>query len=244
MRARGMTLLELTISLAITSVVIGATLMAVIPVTRSEGLVSADTRLRSDARRGLQRLANDLRQTGNNVTINGLVYPHIYAPWDPVNGPDDADSGFEAYNALPPGIASWGAHDALPGDDDYGATTHVILRIPTDLDGNGTPTDQVDGSVEWTANDIAYVLVQDPATQINELRRYTDYAAGTFETVAVYVERLFIQRDDNSGAVWDDDLLSDNQDELRLTLQLRVPDPNAANTWMRGTVSTVVNMRN
>lgn len=244
MRSRGMTLLELTLSLSIFTVVIGATLMAVIPVTRSEGAVSADIRIHSEGRKALQRLVNDLRQAGNNVTINGLLYPHLYAPWDPVNGPNDADSGFEPYNAFPPGIDSWAVHEAVPGDDDYGATTHIVLRIPFDVDGNGTPTAQADGSVEWTENDIVYVVVRSPTTQLNELRRYTDYAAGTYEALASNVERLFIERDDNSGAVWDNDVLGDNQDELRLTLQMRIADPNAPLSTVRGAVETVVNIRN
>ncbi len=239
----GMTLLEVMISLSVFSVVIGATLMAVIPVTRSEGVLAADTRLHASARKALQRLANDLRQAGNNVTIGGLVYPHIWAPYDPVNGPDDADSGFEAYNTLPPGTIA-AVHDALFGDPDYGATTHIAFRIPFDQDGNGVPTAAAGGSVEWTTNDIVYFLVQDPALGINELRRYTDYAGGVYETVAMGVERLMIERDDLTGAVWDDDALSDNQDELRLTIQLRMPDPAATGVWVRGTVVTVVNMRN
>ncbi len=243
-----MTLLEVMIALAVVSVVIGATLMAVIPMTQSEGYLASDTRLHSDARRALQNLADDLRQAGNNVTIGGLVYPHIWAPYDPVNGPDDADSGFEAYNALPPGTSA-AVHAAIAGDPDYGATTHIVFRLPEDLDGNGTATDQTTGDIEWTANDIVYGLYQNPVTGANELRRYTDYANGTFTTLATNVERLMIERrrstdDSDDGAVWDDDALAASEAEMRLTIQLRVPNPAAVSGPVRGTLSTSVSMRN
>jgi hypothetical protein len=53
-----------------------------------------------------------------------------------------------------------------------------------------------------------------------------------------------IERDDDSGAVWDDDALDDSGAELRLTIQLRVPNPASALDPVRGTVSTSVSMRN
>ncbi len=246
-----MTLLEVVIAMSIFGVVIGAALMAMAPAIRYEGAVSADIRLHADALRALQQIAADLRQAGTSADLrgDGVPYPHFFAPFDPENGNVPAGPDFDEFNTLPSDGSSPPLHAALPGDADYGATTQIIFAIPTDLDGNGTPTVQSSGGglsagdVEWVVNDMTYCLVWNPGLGANELRRYTNYNNNVYGTVAVYVERVFFERNDGSGQVWDDPTLDSSQREIRVTLWYRMPD-GESNVPIRGNVSTTVSMRN
>lgn len=239
----GMTLLEVMIAMTIMAVVIGTAFMAVIPAVRHDGSVSAEVRLYANAQKALQRIADDLRQAGQGtIRGDGVPYPHFFAPYDPVNGPVPAGTDFDEFNTLPPDAAA-PVFAAQPGDDDYGATTQVVFAIPTDADGNGTATDQATGAIEWTPNDMTYCLVNNPATSLNELRRYTDYANNVYTVVATHVERVLFQVDDGSGEVWEDDALHDLAREIRVTIWFRVPD-GVSSVPIRGALSTTVSMRN
>lgn len=241
----GVTLLEAILAAGLLTMVLGATLMAVLPLTRAQSTLAVETQFYADGQRALGRIVDDLRQAGVG-TIDGLAHPHLFCPHNPGGGTVPPGFGFGQF-ATPPAGAGEAVHEAQLGDPDYGATTHIVFRIPTDLDGNGTPTVAAGadaGAVEWIASDLAYVLVRPDGLDHNELRRYTDYGANEFTVVASHVERVFFERNDGSNAPWDNADLNPNGREVRVTIDFRVRDPASPATPIRVTVQTLVHPRN
>jgi hypothetical protein len=191
-RSRGISLLEVSITLAITAVLMVAVFAVVFSVQRGDETIRVRVDLQIEATRGMQELTSLLKTTGPvDLKRNGI--------WEPGDYPAFTDDG----TPFPPAYASFvdvndvgpsGRNNAAthfiatPDSEGYGGLSNEILfRLPRANDGGQHPTD-AKGEIEWGNDNVptetayyAIVLVHNPASRQNELqlREYNGTKFGT-----------------------------------------------------------------
>lgn len=217
-RKRGFSLLELLIAIGI-GVILSAAVFGVIAATiRADEPGRVRMEMQLSATRALREMTEVLKKTGPaDVDSDGIVdFPAYFVDGDMASPYD----------------TTFGTHEAVSGDDDFGDTYEIAFRIPQDIDGDGFPTESGTGRVEWGSDTYAIVLTP-RADGVNELRLLTFDSTMTLTTQRVfvsYVERLLFETQAT------DSTLGLNQ--IRITLWLRQKDISEKTLKIRS-VSTV-----
>jgi prepilin-type N-terminal cleavage/methylation domain-containing protein len=179
---RGVTLLEMSVSMSLLVVVLGSLAWA---MTGLRGLVSSGKNraaLQTSGQLALVEMIEELRQSGI-VELNAVRYPVVF---------EDGDPG-ENHPGLEHPVA---AENAQAGEPDFGPDRELIFLRPMDADANRRPDLDVDGNLLWSAEEISYVVVTRPDGE-NYLERRVD--GGNPRIVCRFVERLIIDDAETSG---------------------------------------------
>lgn len=176
--------------------------------------------MQMDARKALEAIASDLRMAGRIRSKDNLIeYPYVF-----VNG--GATLTFE-----PPAMHDPSTQHVAATAPAFGENREIGYKIPTDVDGDGSPTSAATGEIEWSPNDISFVIVT-TANGINQLQRWDGNTCT--DVVANYVERITFD------TVRTDPTIDWNG--VVVTVYLARPTPRGV--WLQTQLSTVVKMRN
>ncbi len=215
----GHSLLEMTVVTAILGFVMLA-LLSLFSAANSlfrAGDVKAD--IEEQGRMALMRLADDVRQAGYYTDpTTGASYPYMFT-----NGM--ADGHFAGYSHTP------ADNDSDEGTSAYGPSREIVFVMAEDLDGNGVLTDMLTGEIEWSENEVSYLLVTGP-DGVNQLERRVNN--GSPVVIARFVERLCFD-DCNTD-------ISIPFGQVRVTLHMRKTASDGR--VIRAEYSTLVKMRN
>ena len=263
----GFTLLEVVISVSIFAAMF-VVILALLNATRNlthTGETQVD--LQEYSRRALEKVMDDLRQTGR-TTVNGLQYPRwgnfsstpsttvvgvsgtipshiLYTPYgiSPTVGCGVpllycGNSGYFNHPAVPTHVSS------TPEWQE--ASREIIYLLPNTL--AGAPVD-ANGNIVWNPDEVALLVVQDPQTKINQLvRRIHSNSGGTdtTEVIANDVDR-FVVEDIGSLPDWDGSSLTPTANlslsQLRVTIYM-AKVVTGTNTVLQSKFSTILVMRN
>ncbi len=190
---KGFTVLEMAIAGAFFIIMIGAVLVSLDRAARlyAHGVTQAD--LQVQAIKAMGQMVKELRNAGfividesqPNPYYNGNMYPYVVVTEGYASAAGEYWWKHDHYPAQ---------HQAEPGDPAYGPTREVIFKTPWNTDGSwadydmdGFPLDASTGAIEWSSEEISYVLVTDP-TGTNVLQRRVNGA--TPRVLARHVERV------------------------------------------------------
>lgn len=146
----GLTLLEMTIGLSVLAV-LGLTIATSTATMRDMAFSSSvQDQLQLQARRAMQAIATDVRLSANvNLDTGGanLDYPLVFTDAGPDAAYDADDHDFET-----------APKSAEPNESDFGGDEGLLLCIPADADGDGSPDfDLATGELVWdTGARISY----------------------------------------------------------------------------------------
>lgn len=181
-RRRGVTLLEMSISISLLVVVLGSLAWA---MTGLRGLASSGNSraaLQTAGQFALEEMLEEMTRSGI-VEFDAVRYPVIFEDGDP--GPNH------------PGLEHPVADEnAQLGEPDFGPDREVIILLPLDADGNRRPDLDGNGELLWSPEEISYVVVT-RADGENYLERRVDGARPRI--VCRFVERLIIDDAESSG---------------------------------------------
>lgn len=142
---RGITVLELCVSMSLLVIVMGSLAWA---MTGLRGLVESGKNrasLQSTGQQALIEMLEELRRSGV-VDQDGVRYPVIFENGDPG----------ENHPGLEHEVA--GGH-AQEGDPDFGPDREIIFLLPLDANGDRRPDIGEDGELLWSSDEITYVAV-------------------------------------------------------------------------------------
>lgn len=177
-------------------------------------------KMQMDGRRALDKMASELRMAGRfpNAAPGEPGYPYVFT-----NG---AATGAFADESHTP------AQSHLPaGNPASGDIREIVFKIPQDVDGDGLLTVAGTGKIEWSADDISYVIESD-AAGINTLERRQ--AGVVTDILARYVERITFDTIDTDSTV--------DINEVVITLYMARQTPGGQ--WLQTNLSSCVTMRN
>jgi hypothetical protein len=217
---RGFSLVEALVSSFIFVALLIAVYSALSDSMGFQGVQGTYIKMQMGARRALDRMSNELRMTGrfNNPVAGQPGYPYVFT------------------GGVALGSFAAESHDApakhLPvGNTANGDSRDIVFKIPRDVDGDGLLTAAVNGKIEWSVEDISYVLMTDP-NGINVLERRENGVVT--DVLASYVERITFDTIDNDPTV--------GSTEVVITLYMAQPTPRG--TWLQTNLTTCVSMRN
>jgi type II secretory pathway component PulJ len=216
---RGHTLLEMIATVAI----IGCLLVGLFKLFASANTLfragDAKADLEERGRIAVMSMVNELRQSGYMTDgVTGKSYPYIFT-----NG--SAQAPFASYSHTP------AQHQAEAGTAAYGPTHEIVFRMTADLDGDGLRTAHATGAVEWSPDEVAYVLVT-AADGVNQIERRVNNASP--KIVARYVERMCFDDNATDSSV--------PYGQIRLTVHMRKTTTDGR--VVKASYSTLVKMRN
>ena len=216
----GFSLVEALVSSFIFVALLIAVYAALTDAMGFQGIQGTYVKMQMDGRRALDRMANELRMTGrfNNAVPGEPGYPYIFT-----NG-----LAFDMFAA--------NSH-ALPvkhmpvGNPANGDIREIVFKVPRDVDGDGLLTAAATGKIEWSVEDISYVVETD-TSGINVLERREDGVVT--DIMARYVERVTFDTIDTDATV--------DINEIVITLYMAREAPKGV--WLQCNLSTCVTMRN
>lgn len=179
---RGMSLLELCISMGLLVIVMGSLAWA---MTGLRGLVSSGKNraaLQSTGQLALVEIIEELRTSGV-VELGAVRYPVVFENGDP----GENHPGLEHEPAV---------DHAVDGDPDFGPDREAIFRLPLDADGDRRPDIDADGALLWAPEELSYVVVTRPDGE-NYLERRVDGQQP--QMICRFVERLVIDDAESSA---------------------------------------------
>lgn len=217
---RGFSLIEAMISTFIFLSVLGAIYGALSSGRSFAGVENTLAKIQMDARKVLDRVGGELRMAGwlDHATEGELPYPYVF-----VNG--------VAYGAYASESHAAPAQHVPATSGAFGQVREIVFKIPRDLDGDGMLTDAATGAVEWSTQDVSYVLITD-AGGVNTLVRREDGVITDY--IARYVERITFDTITTDATV--------AMNEIAITVYMARPAPG--NKWLETSLSTCVTMRN
>ncbi len=216
---KGHTLLEMTAVTAILAFVSIALLSLLGTASALFHGGNEKANIEEQGRKALMQISSEIKQAGyfTDETTNAS-YPYIFS--------DNTAAGcFADYTHTP------AVHQAEEGTSAFGSTREIVFLMAEDADGDGINTDYLTGEIEWSADEISYVLVAG-ADGVNRLERRVNN--GSPELVARYVERLCF-----------DDCTTDASvpyGQIRVTLHMRKTTSDGR--VIKAMYSTLVKMRN
>jgi len=164
----GMTLIEMIIVVAIFSMMLAGIYRTLEYAMRFYTTGKTKSELQVEGIKAMELMTNELRQGGllliddtlTDPYFNGNLYPYVFA-----DGDADAGGAFPYFSIHNHPFAQ---HRADPWEASYGATTEIVFKtirnadgLLADFDGDGYATDAVTGGIEWSNDEISYVLVTD-----------------------------------------------------------------------------------
>jgi type IV pilus assembly protein PilW len=173
-RQRGLSLVEILVSLVIGLVVVGAVLLTYLGSGQSSALQTAASQMNEDAQVGLSILARDLMNAGYTLpTGASAATGRLSGP--PPSGVFGCDLGFKAPNKLgellrADDCATAGSSAAIEVvyEADLDNTSPNANRRPTDCAGRGIPTTPALSPAPWLRN--RYHIANHGSTGRPELR--------------------------------------------------------------------------
>ncbi len=179
MRARtkspkaGFTAVEVVISALLLALLARALVETSGSMSRLATAGNTETLLHDQGERAMRSIVTDLKQSGF-ASVGVREYPYVFEA-------GDVQEQFAAHAHVP--AQSHGE----PDDADHGPSREIVFLLPADADGDKRPDyDLVDG-VQWSGNEISYVVVTAADGQ-NYLERRTNGAAP--RRIASGVERV------------------------------------------------------
>jgi len=176
----GLTLTEVMIALALAAVL---GVLVIRTMGRMDGLQSShnlEARLHAEGHRALSTIVQDLKRAAFQVAT-GDDLPYVF-------------DGGVATGAYSMHAHTPAAHEAQPGDEDYGPNREIVFVLPADADDDGRP-DLVANAVVWSTDQISYTVTTD--TTGNALVRRIN--GGSPRIVARNVERVVFDNARSSG---------------------------------------------
>lgn len=209
-RRSGQTLIELIVSLVIFGSVMSTFVAAIHSMKTTQETAETESVLVSRGLRALSALRLDLERTG------------FESGFPQVHDPADIAEDFPEFEHAHP----------LDADGQPIGACDLVFRMPSDLDQDGWPDVQNDGTVDWDSAAHAFLLIAgDGGT--NRLVRVD--ADGTRRTIVRNVEQLTFETPSDTG-------FEIPLDSLRLTLVLVRRGPHGLD--YRETFAAVVQLRN
>jgi len=187
---RGLSLVDLAISLTIFFVVVGSYTRAVSSIRTETAGGSVRSSLAGAGNRAIRRIVDDIRYSGF-VTVGGDDYPYVFTNGDADGAFDDLDHPAPLMIPNEAGAAPANAGPALP------VAREVVFLLPDDADADGRPDLDADGWARWGGELISYVLVPDGAS--NRIERHVDGVRD--RTIARNVSSMLIDTPESSGFV-------------------------------------------
>lgn len=190
LRAAGLSLIEVSIALAISTVVVSAIYTVLKTAVGGDRDLRVRLDLQLDAVRILREVTDVLKNSGpidldSSGTFEAGDYPYL---WTDGTSNGSPYGGYYAYlDGTNPGIIQ----QATSAYDGQGASQEIAFRLPRDVDGDGRPTQLATGQIEWGTDTYAIVLV--PGTYGNELqlRRYnSSWEVISTRLLGRHVERI------------------------------------------------------
>jgi len=221
-RQAGFTLLEAVVSSVILVSMLVAIYGALSSSWSSYGTQSTYAKMQMDARRALERVAEELRMAGRvpNPAPGQPDYPYTF-----VNGSALGTFNQPARHPAP-------VQHVEPGTPAFGDCREIAFLIPEDLDGDGLLTSAATGDIEWSDYDLSYVPVTGPDGN-NRLERWEDDRPT--DVLATYVERVTFDTIDTDPSI--------HFNEIVVTIYMARPTPEKG-VWLQTQLSTTVKMRN
>jgi len=170
-------------------------------------------------RKAMARILGDVREAGQIDNWPDEDYPYIFT--------DGNATGAFADHAHAPALHA----EAGPGRFGYGPSGEIVFKQAEDVDGDGYPTDAATGEIEWSDDEISYVLVTG-AHGVNELQRRVN--AGSAALIARHVERVTFD------SYLTDPAVGFNQIRIRLHLRRQT----ASGKTVRAFLTATATMRN
>jgi len=206
----GMTLLEVTIVVILTTFVIGGFSLSVTDSveTTVSGVGGAD--LQEVGRRALDRIKADIQATGRflDPTLN-LQMPHVFSNGQPGNqmAPEFAhDQTYLAHLASTfPTSPPWPQPTnpppfVAPGSElQPKGIREMVFRLPADIDGDGRIVSSATGNIEWSPSLVGYILVPNAAGTLNLMRRRVTGGVIVDELICRCVEALTFDSTDTKN---------------------------------------------
>jgi len=219
-RRRGFSLVEALVSSFIFVTLMVAVYAALSDALDFHGIQGTFIKMQMDGRRALERMSGELRMTGrfDNPVAGEPGYPYVFT-----NGV--ASDIFAPLSHPAP------VRHLPPGDPASGDVRSIVFKTPEDVDGDGLLTASATGDIEWTDDDISYVLVSD-AAGTNILERRVNNV--TTDVIARGIERITFDTIDTDPAV--------DFDEIVITIYMARQTPRGS--WLQANLTTCVTMRN
>lgn len=179
-RRGGFSLIEITISAFVLIVLSGALTTSLVRLREITDVTDVRTQLQDAGERAIQSIITDARFSGD-VMVGLRDYPYLF------------DDGFVTdANFAIHGHAAAVEHDQA-GQPGFGVNTEVVLAVPLMVNlgpGQDLPSVNGGGQLQWSANEISYVVITG-ADGVNYLERRVNGANP--KRVASYVERLLFE---------------------------------------------------
>ena len=208
-------------------VVIGALLLALLAralvetsgsMSRITSAGNIQTLLHDQGERAMRSIVTDLKLSGF-ASVGEKDYPYIF-------------DGGEASDLFNEHVHVPANPHGEPNDADYGASREIVFLLPDDADGDSRPDFDVVNGVQWSNNEISYVVVTAADGQ-NYLERRTNGAAP--RRIASGIERVVFDTPASCG-------YEIPLDSVRIRLFLRRTDDEGR--VVRQETVVTVNLRN
>ena len=181
--------------------------------------------LQQEGARAMESIVRDLKRSGYVVldedTVDEREYPYTFEG-------GVAEAPFDMHTHAP------ADQEAGPNDPDFGPIREIVLVHPADDDDDGRPDYEPASGLDWSADEISYVLVT-RADGVNYLERRVN--AGNARRVARDVERVVFERPVDTGY---DPAVPTGSVRVRLFLRTR----DSQGTLYRDQREVVVMLRN
>jgi len=176
---RGLTLIEVAITVAISTVIFSAIYTVLNSAVSGDRALRVRVDLQLDAVRTLREVTEVLKNSGpidlnSNGTFDAGDYPYIWT--DGVSNMSPYGGFYGYLDGTNPGIVQ----QATSANEGLGASQEIAFRQPKDVDGDGRPTRVADGAIEWGTDTFAIVLVPGPMGNELQFRRYNASNAVVF----------------------------------------------------------------
>ncbi len=214
---RGYTLLEIVIVVMLTLFILATAYAVLAAAVRGDEHLRPRIEMQLQAARAMHEIIHQLKCTGLVYKDGEIDYPYI----------------FQDGQATAPG-KSFLAHakpikKTKPGKPDPGPCDEVAFKIPRDTDGDGHPT-KTDGSIDWSEETLAFVVVPNEEEDTNELQMVTYDGHGNA------VGRRRLARD-----VERTEILTEDPNTYRINIWFSRPGPDGKEMTFRA--SSTANMR-
>lgn len=181
--------------------------------------------LQQEGARAMRSIVTDLKRSGyvtlDEDTVDEREYPYVFTG-------GVADAPYDANSHAP------ADQEAGPNDPDFGPIREIVFVQPADVDGDERPDYDPATGLDWSADEVSYVLMT-RADGVNYLERRVN--AGNARRVARDVERVVFDTPESSG--WSPDVPLGS---VRVRLFLRTRDSQGM--LYRDSREVVVKLRN